>query len=513
MAWLGRFDDFSGTREIVQKCKSQEKSSLNTDKTNTFHSNSRTQNQSGFKQNGYHSISNINNSMHATSCIGVIIGKDGPKSVISKRGGNERHLITLTIRDAPDAFINVTCWGGQEYINALSSELSIGTVVEIKDAHVQAKSQNASDDKFKPWTPSTCQLNVSDTQGTVLLYDTNNSSDYAQLLHIPTKENNDFYTLEDVQANGMNLQGEHVNILAAVKKIWPIREIMTKSGKSTVKQDVVLCDETCQSFNLTLWGNCIEYAHLWVPMETVIFAADVRISFNEFRSAMVACTDSKTIITTSPATPEASTLLEFIKTQNSFFSSGDLDVLLTSNNDPDIGTITKVVTVKQMKSLQENISEECAEFAVMYVFLSHFDIDGDDENILIKVCSKCKKPTQKETNYICGNPDCSGGDFDLFGINCVNFDYRMSINLTDHTGTLEYCHIPSHIAAQLLGYKPKEFQSLPNSQKTNLKWTFLFERVKAVLKMRKLKKGFHFLILDICKVQPNQLLEHGFNDV
>ncbi|CAL1538870.1 unnamed protein product, partial [Lymnaea stagnalis] len=54
-------------------------------------------------------------------------------------------------------------------------------------------------------------------------------------------------------------------------------------------------------------------------METVVFAADVRISFNDFRSTMVANTDSKTIITTSPDTYEALSLQEFTRSQSSMF--------------------------------------------------------------------------------------------------------------------------------------------------------------------------------------------------
>uniref|UniRef100_A0A2C9M4A8 Replication protein A OB domain-containing protein n=1 Tax=Biomphalaria glabrata TaxID=6526 RepID=A0A2C9M4A8_BIOGL len=516
MAWLGRFDDFNETHEIIKKSTVPNKFNMNTFKTNTNTNQGhvQVQSRSNFRQKGYCSISNINSNMQTVSVIGIIIGKDGPKAIISKKGGHERHLLTLTVRDAPDAFINVTCWGGQEYIQALSSELSIGAVVEIKDANIQNKSQNASDDKFKPWTPSTCQLNVSDNQGSILLYDANNVSDYAQFLHIPTKANNDFYTLEDIQANGTNLQGEHVNILAAIKKIWPVREILTKTGKKTIKQDIYLCDETCQSFTLTLWGNCTEYVQSWLPMDTVIFAADVRINFNEFRSTMVACTDSKTIITTCPETSEAYSLLEFIKTQNSVFRSGDMDFQGNpGNNDPDIQSISKVLTVKQIKGLLSSLSEECVEYTVIYAFLSQFDIDGEDKNILQNICSKCKKPVYEETSFICGNTNCSGGDFEMFGNTSVNIDYRINVNLSDHTGTLEYCHTPPQIAEQILGIKPKEFQKLPNSQKTNLKWNFLLERVKAVLKMKKLKRGLYLQVLELNKVGAGQLLEHGFSDV
>ncbi|CAL1538871.1 unnamed protein product, partial [Lymnaea stagnalis] len=162
------------------------------------------------------------------------------------------HLLALTVRDSPSSFINVTCWCGEEFIQSTAPDLNIGIVVDIRGANVQAKSNNPSDDKFKPWTPSLCQLNLSDNQGTIGVYHGPDVSHYLQFLNIPTKANNDFYTLEDIQANGMSLNGEHINILAAVKKIWPVRNFVSKTGVNLTKADIVVCDETCPSFSLTL---------------------------------------------------------------------------------------------------------------------------------------------------------------------------------------------------------------------------------------------------------------------
>lgn len=62
-------------------------------------------------------------------------------------------------------------------------------------------------------------MNLSENQGSITLYNGLDSSSFTKLMHLPTKAYNDFYTLEDIQANGMSLQGEHVNLLAAVKKV------------------------------------------------------------------------------------------------------------------------------------------------------------------------------------------------------------------------------------------------------------------------------------------------------
>jgi hypothetical protein len=46
--------------------------------------------------------------------------------------------------------------------------------------------------------------------------------EYQPLLHLPTKASNDYYSLEDIVANGQGLSGEHINILAILKKVTTI---------------------------------------------------------------------------------------------------------------------------------------------------------------------------------------------------------------------------------------------------------------------------------------------------
>lgn len=46
------------------------------------------------------------------------------------------------------------------------------------------------------------------------------SGSLSGLQHIPVKATNDFYTLEDITANGQGLHGEHVNILCVIRKVY-----------------------------------------------------------------------------------------------------------------------------------------------------------------------------------------------------------------------------------------------------------------------------------------------------
>ena len=62
-------------------------------------------------------------------------------------------------------------------------------------------------------------MNVSENHGTVEAYTGWDAAMYRNTLTLPTRPSNDYYTLEDINISGMALQGEHLNILAAVKKV------------------------------------------------------------------------------------------------------------------------------------------------------------------------------------------------------------------------------------------------------------------------------------------------------
>ncbi|KAK3768180.1 hypothetical protein RRG08_031719 [Elysia crispata] len=476
MAWLGRFDDFSfgPTSHISPKLGK----TLGQDGGRPMF-DKKVYTTKGSSRTGYTQICEISNTINHVSIIGLIIAKDGPKSIISKKG-TERHLVSFTVRDSEVAFVNLTCWGGEQYVKMIACELHISDVVDVKDAQVQIKSSNPADEKFRPWTPSSCQLTVGENQGTIVPYSGLDIEDYTHLIHTPTRPSNDFYTLEDIIANGMSLQGEHINILAVVKRIWPPKKITMKTGKTTSKVDIVLCDETCMSFNLTLWDNYVLLAESWTPMETVLFAADVRITYNDYRSSMTASTDSKTIFTINPDTPEAACIREYSKTQISFLTFESEGNSVADGKDPPLETITNILCVRDVRNLLEQGSE--IGFGLMYAFLSQFDIDSDEKMFCREVCPKCGKFVQESNGFICVNSSCEGEDLRLDGV--PHIEYSLTVSLSDHTGTLDHCFIPANIAQHLLGAKANDFRDLNGQRKTDIKWSFLLERVKTVVKIR-----------------------------
>jgi len=68
------------------------------------------------------------------------------------------------------------------------------------------------------WTRN-FHLSLSENHSNISLYNGLDMGSYAPLLFIPIKDSSDYYTLEDVLVNGQNLNGEHINLLVAVRKV------------------------------------------------------------------------------------------------------------------------------------------------------------------------------------------------------------------------------------------------------------------------------------------------------
>ena len=47
--------------------------------------------------------------------------------------GTERHLVSFTVRDSEVAFVNLTCWGGEQYVKMIACELHISDVGKEKN--------------------------------------------------------------------------------------------------------------------------------------------------------------------------------------------------------------------------------------------------------------------------------------------------------------------------------------------------------------------------------------------
>uniref|UniRef100_A0A3Q3LGY0 Meiosis specific with OB-fold n=1 Tax=Mastacembelus armatus TaxID=205130 RepID=A0A3Q3LGY0_9TELE len=373
---------------------------------------------------------------------GIIIWKTDVKSFPDRKNiGMDRFTFSVTIRDSPDFFINATAWGNDGYINGLSSSFSIGDCVTIENPLV-AKKDPDTGDRYCPTTPSLYRLLMTEAHSQVCLCaDMDTIDRLLTLIHLPVTDSRDFYSLGDIVANGQRLDGTVINILAAVKSIGELKHFTTSDGRKGQRLEVKLFDDCVASFPLICWDReAIQLVQTLIPRETVLFIADVKISFDSFRNGMAATVNSKTIITVNPDTREASMLFSYAR---EVAESGALDQDEKAE-DMSVDSITDVFTVSQLKEKAQESPE--AFFGIMYSFISKLDLDSSVSKVIRTRCSRCKFQVTDDMQS-CTNQLCPGRDQGLSAT--TGFD--LLVDFSDHTGTLHACSLRSPVAEHTLG--------------------------------------------------------------
>nr|XP_031542950.1 meiosis-specific with OB domain-containing protein isoform X3 [Vicugna pacos] len=214
----------------------------------------------------------------------------------------------------------------------------------------------------------------------------------------------------------------------------------------------------------------------WMPRKTVIFASDVRISFDKFRNCMTATVISKTIITTNPDTPEANILLNFIRENKETIPLDD-EVDSYLKESINLNSIVDVYTVEQLKvKALKNEGKADPFYGILYAYISTLNIDDETTKVVRNRCSGCGYIVNEASST------CTTCNKDSLGFKSVFLSFDMLIDLTDHTGTLHSCGLTGSVAEETLGCTVNEFLAMTDEQKTTLKWQFLLERSKIYLK-------------------------------
>uniref|UniRef100_A0A8C4Q7G2 Meiosis-specific with OB domain-containing protein n=1 Tax=Eptatretus burgeri TaxID=7764 RepID=A0A8C4Q7G2_EPTBU len=413
--------------------------------------------------------------------VGVILGKSEIRGLASrKKFGTERFTFGFVLRDSPSYFIFVECWGTEDYIRNLADNFKIGDAVQVENPLVRTKDME-SDERYKPCTPSPYKLVISENHSAVELYTGSDIKQLFPLQHLPTKESHDFYTLSDIMVNGQNLNNEVINILAVIRMVSVPKAFVTKDNRQGSRCEVTLFDDTTAAFSLILWDKeMITLAQSWAARETVIFAADVRVSFDRFRQTMVATAISRTIITTNPNTHEAQVLFTYAK---DYYSSATAeDELLMKSNQEDLLSIKDICTIEQLKEKQTSLQTSEPQLpmcAITFAFLTSFNIDDDSRKVTTLRCSQCNTTVDQDIG-VCSNQNCNSALLNEGNV-VTMFDLR--VDFSDHTGTLKGCWV-SHLSAEkMLGCTVEEFTCMTDSQKTEIKWKLLLERCKVYVKM------------------------------
>uniref|UniRef100_A0A8D3A987 Meiosis specific with OB-fold n=1 Tax=Scophthalmus maximus TaxID=52904 RepID=A0A8D3A987_SCOMX len=416
---------------------------------------------------------------------GIVIGKTDVKSFPDRKNvGADRFTFGFTVKDSPDFFINVAAWGSDFYVNGLSNSFSIGDCVTIENPLVASKDPEKGD-RFCPTTPSLYRLLVSEAHSQVCLCaDVGTIDRMLLLIHLPVKDPGDFYSLGDIVANGQQLDGTVINILAAVKSTGEPKQFTTSDGRKGQRLEVKLFDDS-----VSKWMN-IYY-----------FCSDAKISFDSFRSGMAATVNSKTIITVNPDTREASLLFSYAK---QLCESGALDQDEKPEN-VSVDAIIDVYTVSQLKQKAQKSPE--AFFGITYSFISKLDLDSSVSKVIRTRCSMCKFQVT-EGAQSCTNQLCQGRDQASL-LATTGFD--LLVDLTDHTGTLHACTLRSPVAEKALGCTPIEFTSLTDDERTAMKWKFLLERCKIYVKIlpsAKTRSGIRGVVVACSLADPGEVKQH-----
>ncbi|XP_046709422.1 meiosis-specific with OB domain-containing protein isoform X2 [Silurus meridionalis] len=479
------------------------------------------------------SISDLNPSITRPNLVGIIIGKTDARGFPDRKNvGSERFTFNFTIKDSPIHYINVSSWGTEQYIQGLCSHFKIGDCVFIENPLVVTKDPE-KEDRFCPLTPSFYRLLVTETHSAIrMCSDLDTESRLLPLFHIPVKDSGDFYTLGDITANGQSLDGNFINILAAVRSIGEPKYFTTSDGRKGQKLEIKLFDETLTSFPFICWDReTIQFVQTLPPRETVLFIVDARINFDTFRNSMVATATSKTIITMNPGflclyidTLEANQLFSYAKELSESEQLNEPEIEVNVNvpckhktcicfncigpsqvdseylfyNYFTVDSICDVQTVSQVKARALNNSD--AFYVVIYGFITTLGLDSCITRVIRSRCDRCKFRVHEDTE-VCTNAACpkqgEAGE--------VTAAFDLLVDISDHTGTLQSCNLSGTVAEQTLGCTSKEFVCLSESNRTAMKWKFLLERCKVYVKVlpsTKSKIGMRTSILSCTLADP-----------
>uniref|UniRef100_A0A1B6GAB0 MEIOB-like N-terminal domain-containing protein n=1 Tax=Cuerna arida TaxID=1464854 RepID=A0A1B6GAB0_9HEMI len=405
--------------------------------------------------------------------VAVIIAKQTPRTIKSK-SVDMRSVWNFTLRDAPADYINVSFWGSSIFIDNIAQNFHIGDVVDIIKAKATfRKNDNTS---FVPDVTSPFMLTMNENFSEMCLHSEDDCAEFHHLLRLPTRPPGDYITLSDVHANGQALKGKHVNLLVAVRSVGALRQVTTKQeGKVLECREVEMMDQSPTCLYIQLWDAEMAFrADNWKPRETVLFIADVRLNWNNFKKCMTATVTARTIITENPDMADADDLREHARNAP-IVPSAILDQFAISFPEPS--TINNVMSCQTVWNRATNAESAESFTALVYAAIIEMDLDG----LLTLTVSKCQHCQQSvdEAIGLCMNSDClvnSGAERPL-----SQRVYDLRVTLADHTGSLPGCRLTSPAASQALNCSPDEFDCLSLDAKTMLKWQLLLRRCAARL--------------------------------
>lgn len=73
-------------------------------------------------------LKNLHTRITNSLIVGVIIAKQNHRIFQDKKQHNNRGVWNFTLRDSVNDYINITCWGTEEFVTFLSKNYHVGDV-------------------------------------------------------------------------------------------------------------------------------------------------------------------------------------------------------------------------------------------------------------------------------------------------------------------------------------------------------------------------------------------------
>lgn len=109
----------------------------------------------------YIQIKDLTLNSHSFFVNGLIIAKNERKIINTQRNGVNVGVITFTIRDTKEHFINVIVWGAEPFIDTCDRAYKVGHVISVYHPTVSQKNDNSS---YRPRTSSPFELTVNENK-------------------------------------------------------------------------------------------------------------------------------------------------------------------------------------------------------------------------------------------------------------------------------------------------------------------------------------------------------------
>uniref|UniRef100_A0A182QIV0 MEIOB-like N-terminal domain-containing protein n=1 Tax=Anopheles farauti TaxID=69004 RepID=A0A182QIV0_9DIPT len=438
-------------------------------------------------------IAQLNDESRNFVLVAVVIAKSDPRFFSGPARGRgpfeqdtsaagkqiARGVITLTLRDSERDTINCTVWGTADTILHHDTTFEVGDVVDVNRPQVSSSLFGRSE-QYSPTVSAPYCLTVNDqTQGAqITRHEGSQKQALSALWKVPMVKASETIPLADIVASGSRCNGETFNVLVvvqAVRQKKAIRIARTNQVKSF--REVILMDCSHSGVLMKFWSESyIRWSDRWTPLRTVLLIADARVEFSDFYKTACLAVDRKTIITQDPNLPQLNQLLNHVTS----IPTQEIDVVCSLSS---ASTINTVMTVQQIHDRTEgSLVQENDQFtALCYAVITRLDLDGPSR-IVSERCMHCRTIV-REPGPTCPKYDCPGHDTRTPSREPF---FDITVDLTDHTGTLSGCRMVGRVAETVLKCDAATFVRYSEAQKTSLKWRLLLDRcaVRLIVKRR-----------------------------